>query len=239
MSTERADNPLDALDSPRSLGTVTLIATADLPSQFGDFRVAVFREEATGKEHSAIFRGELQDALEIPCRIHSECHTGDVLGSLRCDCRSQLEKALSFIGGQPAGVLLYLRQEGRGIGLGNKIKAYRLQEAGLDTVDANEALGFPAEARSYAIAADMLRILGVASIRLLSNNPHKFEGLKHEGISVVGRIPIIIEANDHSRVYLETKAGRMGHELNGSTRVKSLKLGSLINTDGELTSAGQ
>jgi GTP cyclohydrolase II len=223
MTADFLHDSLEKLESSRTLGTVSLIATADLPSRFGEFKIAAFLEKATGKEHSAIFRGDLDQALDVPCRIHSECHTGDVLGSLRCDCRSQLEKALTYIGTQPAGIVLYLRQEGRGIGLGNKIKAYRLQEAGLDTVEANEALGFPAEARGYAIAADMLRLLGVGSIKLLSNNPHKFEGLKKEGIKVTGRMPIIIEANRHNRRYLETKALKMGHELNGSTRVINFK----------------
>lgn len=223
MSADYIANPEEQLESPRRMGSVSLIATADLPSRFGEFKIAAFYEEATGKEHSAIYRGDLRGVEDVPCRVHSECHTGDVLGSLRCDCRSQLEKALSYVGRQDAGVVLYLRQEGRGIGLGNKIKAYRLQEIGLDTVEANEALGFPAEAREYAIAADMLRLLGVGSVKLLSNNPHKFEGLKKEGIRITGRLPIIIEPNKHNRHYLETKVIKMGHDLNGSLKVVEFK----------------
>ncbi len=223
MATDYIERIESELESPRKMGSVSLIATADLPSRFGEFKIAAFLEEATGKEHSAIYRGRLDGGENIPCRVHSECHTGDVLGSLRCDCRSQLEKALTYIGQQRAGVVLYLRQEGRGIGLGNKIKAYRLQEIGLDTVEANEALGFPAEAREYTIAADMLRLLGVKSVRLLSNNPHKFDGLKSEGISITGRLPIIIEPNQHNRHYLETKVSKMGHDLNGSLKVIDFK----------------
>ncbi len=218
MISDYLADSLNQLDPPRSMGNVTLIATADLPSRFGEFKITVFYEESTGKEHSAIYRGELTGSADLPCRVHSECHTGDIFGSLRCDCRSQLETALSYVGQQPRGVVLYLRQEGRGIGLGNKIKAYRLQEAGLDTVEANVALGFPPEAREYRIAANMLRLLGVKSIKLLSNNPHKFDGLAKEGIEITGRIPLIIEPNQHNRRYLKTKALKMGHDLNGSVR---------------------
>jgi GTP cyclohydrolase II len=189
-----------------------VVVSARLPSRFGTFTVHGFRD-AEGKEQLAIVRGEIRGREDVLTRIHSECLTGDVLGSLRCDCREQLERALARIGSEPMGVVLYLRQEGRGIGLINKLRAYALQERGLDTVDANLALGFAADQRDYSVAARMLRALGVSSIQLLTNNPDKVRQLTDAGVRVSSRIPHAVASCEHNRVYLETKRLRAGHWL--------------------------
>ncbi len=200
----------DQPTSPR----VRVNATAVLPTRFGDFRVYVFLSEHDHAEHIAIVRGSVWGRSNVPTRLHSECLTGDVLASLRCDCREQLERALATIGQQPFGVLLYLRQEGRGIGLTNKIRAYGLQqELGLDTVDANLALGFPDDARDYGVAVGMLCILGVASVRLMTNNPEKVRQLVAHGMPVAERLAHAVTPGDHNRDYLSTKARRSGHLL--------------------------
>ena len=189
-------------------------AQAEMPSRFGDFRVYAFREQHSGEEYGAVGRGELQGARGLPVRLHSECFTGDLMGSLRCDCRDQLEAALTYVGQAPAGLVLYLRRhEGRGIGLVNKVRAYALQEQGLDTVEANLALGFPDDLRDYEVAAAILRHLGVESVRLLTNNPSKRAGLERYGVTVEGLIPLRMEANLHNRRYLRTKKLRSGHLL--------------------------
>jgi GTP cyclohydrolase II len=193
---------------------VKVEAVAKLPTRFGDFRVVAFSNNRDGKDHLAIVHGDVLGATELPTRLHSECLTGDVLGSLRCDCRDQLEVALRKLGALDRGLLLYLRQEGRGIGLVNKIRAYALQEKGLDTVDANRALGFRDDERDYSIAAHMLSSLNVASIRLMTNNPDKIKQLEQLGVVVTGRIPHVMPANEYNRFYLETKAARSGHQLN-------------------------
>lgn len=211
------------LISPKRLENITMAAEADLPSQFGSFKIVGFFDHETGKEHSAIIKGDISGREEIPCRIHSECHTGDVLGSLRCDCRNQLEASLKYIEKRGTGVLLYLRQEGRGIGLINKIKAYRLQQEGFDTVEANLELGFPAEARRFELAAYMLDLLGVKSIMLLSNNPEKFQQLIAAGVDIRGRIPISIDANPHNKFYLDTKQKKMHHVFNNSSTLPVLE----------------
>ena len=199
-----------------------IVSIAQLPSRFGDFRAVAF-EQADGKEHLALVHGTVRGAEELPVRVHSECLTGDVLGSLRCDCRDQLTTALETLGRMPAGVLLYLRQEGRGIGLGNKIKAYALQARGLDTYEANRQLGFPDDLRTYDVAADMLRLLGVRSVDLITNNPLKIAGLVEEGIPVRGRIPSPAAHNPHNVDYLRTKRERTGHliELFGEDAAKA------------------
>lgn len=188
-------------------------SSADLPTEFGRFQVHVFSNNLDSHEHLALVRGDVAGAKNVPTRLHSECLTGDALGSLRCDCRKQLERALVQLGEQPKGVLLYLRQEGRGIGLTNKIRAYHLQQQGYDTVDANLALGFAADERDYSVAAAMLRALGVEGVALMTNNPDKIERLCAAGIDVSERISHEIEANLHNRAYLETKARRSGHLL--------------------------
>jgi GTP cyclohydrolase II len=192
---------------------VQLVAHAHLPTRFGDFELYGFYDAKANKEHTAVVRGKVEGSEGLPVRVHSECHTGDVLGSLRCDCRDQLEAALRYVGAQEAGAVIYLKQEGRGIGLLNKIKAYQLQELGLDTVEANLYLGFPDEARDYKVAEAILSLLGVKSIRLLTNNPDKIDKLRAEGVKVLGRIPIIIPANPHDEGYLATKKEKMGHLL--------------------------
>ena len=192
---------------------VKVDAVADLPTRFGRFNIIAFWNNRDAKEHVAIVHGDVLGAQDVVTRLHSECLTGDALGSLRCDCRDQLGVALTRIAQEPRGILLYLRQEGRGIGLLNKIRAYSLQDRGLDTVDANLALGFRDDERDYAVAAHMLASLTVRSVRLLTNNPKKVSELERHGIRVAGRIPHVIPANEHNRFYLQTKADRSGHYI--------------------------
>ncbi len=192
---------------------VQLVAHAHLPTRFGDFELFGFYDARDDKEHTAVVRGVVKGREAVPVRVHSECHTGDVLGSLRCDCRDQLEAALTFIGAQEAGAVLYMRQEGRGIGLLNKIKAYRLQELGLDTIEANRFLGYPGEGRDYGVAAKMLSLLGIQSVALITNNPDKIDKLTAEGVKVVERISVIAPTNPHNEGYLSVKREKMGHLL--------------------------
>jgi GTP cyclohydrolase II len=196
---------------PNVDGDLSLEASAELPTTLGTFVIYGFLEHSTGKEHTAIVKGEVNGAEDVPVRVHSQCHTGDVLGSLRCDCRDQLHAALSYIAGQERGAVVYLMQEGRGIGLINKIKAYRLQEMGLDTVEANEYLGFRPDERRYSNAAAIIRLLGIKSIAVMSNNPDKIDKIRSEGITISRRIPVVIPSNPHSEIYLETKRVVMGH----------------------------
>ncbi len=192
---------------------IELGAKAGLPTCFGDFQILVFKNSLDDKEHLAIVKGNVKGKKDVLLRIHSECLTGDVFGSKRCDCGEQLHNALHRIEDQGEGVVIYMRQEGRGIGLTNKIKAYALQEEGLDTVEANEKLGFPADMREYHLAAQIIRYLGIESIRLMTNNPAKTHGLEDLGINISNREPIVIEANDVNKDYLHTKAVKMGHQL--------------------------
>lgn len=192
---------------------IELGAKAGLPTCFGDFQILVFKNSLDDKEHLAIVKGDVKGKKDVLLRIHSECLTGDVFGSKRCDCGEQLHNALHRIEDQGEGVVIYMRQEGRGIGLTNKIKAYALQEEGLDTVEANEKLGFPADMREYHLAAQIIRYLGIESIRLMTNNPAKTHGLEDLGINISNREPIVIEANDVNKDYLHTKAVKMGHQL--------------------------
>lgn len=192
---------------------VEIASQASLPTRYGDFRVVVFANDRDGKEHLALVRGEVFGEEAVPTRLHSECLTGDVLASLRCDCREQLERALAALGALPRGVLLYMRQEGRGIGLTNKVRAYRLQEQGFDTVEANVALGFRDDERDYGVASAMLRTLGVRSVRLLTNNPDKVAQIERCGVRVAERVPHEVEGGRHNSFYLETKARRSGHLL--------------------------
>lgn len=190
---------------------VRIVAVARLPTRFGDFRLVGFWNNRDGKEHVAMVHGDVVGAEDVAVRLHSECLTGDVMGSLRCDCRDQLAEGLRAIQREGRGVLLYLRQEGRGIGLLNKIRAYALQEQGLDTVEANQALGFRDDERDYAVAAHMVKSLGLRSVRVITNNPDKMAQLTRHGVVVSGRIPHVIPPNEHNRFYLETKAARSGH----------------------------
>ena len=190
---------------------VTLAAIAELPSRFGDFQVAGFWNNRDDKEHAAFLHGDPCGGENVLVRLHSECLTGDVAGSLRCDCRDQLEVGLREIAQTDAGIVLYLRQEGRGIGFTNKVRAYGLQDQGLDTVEANLALGFKDDEREYAVAAHMLHSLQVKSIRLMTNNPNKIEQLTRFGVNVVERVPHVIPANPHNVDYLRTKAAKSGH----------------------------
>lgn len=191
--------------------SVYIYAKTTLPTLHGTFDVYVFRNTIDYKEHLAIVNGDVSGKNDVVTRIHSECLTSEVLGSMKCDCREQLEGALQHIARTPAGVVLYMRQEGRGIGLGNKIRAYALQEEGYDTVEANSLLGFPDDLREYNIAAKMLDILKVKSVNLLTNNPLKIAGLEKYGIRVNERTPLQIEPNPINRFYLHTKAEKSGH----------------------------
>lgn len=188
---------------------------AKLPTQFGEFMIYAYRDTQDNSEHVAVVKGDPAEFKDKPVmvRVHSECLTGDALGSLRCDCRMQLQAALKMIENVGAGIIVYLRQEGRGIGLVNKLKAYSLQDIGFDTVEANERLGFPADLRNYGVGAQMLNDLGVQKIRLITNNPRKIAGLKGYGIEVVDRVPLLIEATDDNSIYLATKAAKLGHML--------------------------
>ncbi len=188
---------------------VTEIGRSQLPTDHGQFDIIVFRDRQ-GLEHSALVRGDLSQGSPL-VRLHSECLTGDAFGSLRCDCGPQLQSALELIGKQTNGAIIYLRQEGRGIGLGNKIRAYALQDKGRDTVDANQELGFPADARSYEVAVDILKILGTSSVTLLSNNPAKRNALTAAGIKVNARQPLVTAKQAYNADYLKTKEQRMGH----------------------------
>lgn len=191
-----------------------IAAIADLPSRFGDFQIVSFYNNVDHKEHVAITHGNVVEAENVLVRLHSECLTGDALGSLRCDCRDQLEAALKAINEAEAGIVLYMRQEGRGIGLTNKIRAYGLQDYGYDTVEANLALGFQDDEREYSAAAHMLWSLKVRSIRLMTNNPRKVEGLRKLGVRITERVPHLLPPNPHNRFYLETKAAKSGHLIN-------------------------
>jgi GTP cyclohydrolase II len=199
--------------SPAVGSVVEIVSDASLPTRFGDFRAVAFSADASGKEHLALVRGEVTCGVRVPIRMHSECLTGDVLGSLRCDCRDQLLRSLEALGQMPTGVLLYLRQEGRGIGLTNKIRAYALQDQGFDTVDANRLLGFEDDQRDYRVAADMIRALGIRSVQLMTNNPRKIQGLRDHGIRVSTRRPMLAPVNEHNHRYLLTKQQRSGHLL--------------------------
>lgn len=190
---------------------VKIAAIAELPTRFGDFQIVSFWNNRDGKEHAALVRGDVTNSDDVTVRLHSECLTGDAFGSLRCDCRDQLEASLRTIGEMDKGIVLYLRQEGRGIGFTNKIRAYSLQDNGYDTVEANLALGFRDDERDYAVAAHMLMSLKINSIKLMTNNPKKINDLTQYGIKVSGRIPLVIPPNQYNEFYLHTKAEKSGH----------------------------
>jgi GTP cyclohydrolase II/3,4-dihydroxy 2-butanone 4-phosphate synthase/GTP cyclohydrolase II len=202
---------MQALDKSSLEGVVERYSEALVPTEYGRMRVIVYHEAGTPHEHCAIIHGDVQGKQSVLIRVHSECFTGEVLHSLKCDCREQLDYALSAIAKEDAGLVIYLRQEGRGIGLGNKIRAYALQDQqGADTVDANRLLGFEDDLRRYHVATAILAELDIDSVRLLTNNPEKVMALRAEGVAVE-RVPVPIEASEGNRDYLHTKRQRMGH----------------------------
>ncbi|MEO5591221.1 MAG: bifunctional 3,4-dihydroxy-2-butanone-4-phosphate synthase/GTP cyclohydrolase II [Chitinophagaceae bacterium] len=189
------------------------IVRVDMPTKFGHFKLVAFKEKGSTNEHLALIKGEWKKDEPVLTRVHSSCFTGDILGSLRCDCGEQLHKAMQMVEKEGRGIILYMNQEGRGIGLVNKLKAYKLQEEGMDTVEANLHLGFPMDKRDYGIGAQILRYMGVTRLRLMSNNPRKRAGLLGYGIEIVETIPIEAIPNPHNQKYLQTKKDKMGHNL--------------------------
>ncbi|MCH7909546.1 MAG: bifunctional 3,4-dihydroxy-2-butanone-4-phosphate synthase/GTP cyclohydrolase II [Candidatus Hydrogenedentes bacterium] len=202
---------------------VRRVAETRLPTEYGEFRLTVYENDVDDKNHLALVMGEIEGKTDVLVRVHSECMTGDVFHSMRCDCGSQLHEAMRIISGEGRGVLVYMRQEGRGIGLVNKIRAYELQDSGMDTEEANIHLGFDPDPREYGIGASILKDLGVTTMRLITNNPVKRSGLQGYGLSVTGRVPIEIPANEHNRDYLRTKKEKFGHDLAAFTGVPATK----------------
>ncbi|MBI2283550.1 MAG: bifunctional 3,4-dihydroxy-2-butanone-4-phosphate synthase/GTP cyclohydrolase II [Bacteroidetes bacterium] len=191
------------------------LVRVDMPTKYGHFTLVAFKEKTTGAEHLALIKGSWTEEEAVLTRVHSSCFTGDILGSFRCDCGEQLHKAMQMVEQEGKGIILYMNQEGRGIGLINKLKAYKLQEDGMDTVEANLHLGFGMDERDYGVGAQILRYLGVTKLRLMSNNPRKRAGLKGYGLEIVDTVPIEIRPNTHNRKYLETKRDKLGHEILG------------------------
>lgn len=197
----------------KSDSLVEEVVRVDMPTQYGNFKLVAFREKNSSNEHLAMIKGEWEKDEPVLTRVHSSCFTGDILGSLRCDCGDQLHKAMEMVEAAGKGAILYMNQEGRGIGLLNKLKAYQLQEQGMDTVEANLHLGFQMDQRDYGIGAQMLRQLGITKLKLMTNNPRKRVGLIGYGLEIVENIPIRVDANPHNKKYLETKRDKMGHDI--------------------------
>ena len=189
------------------------VVRVEMPTRYGDFELVAFREKNSSNEHLALLKGKWEKDEPVLTRVHSSCFTGDILGSLRCDCGEQLHKAMQMVEREGKGAILYMNQEGRGIGLLNKLKAYRLQQEGMDTVEANLHLGFQMDQRDYGIGAQMLRHLGITKLRLMTNNPRKRVGLIGYGLEIVENIPIVISPNEHNEKYLKTKRDKLGHDL--------------------------
>jgi GTP cyclohydrolase II len=211
-TTPVVQDTMNAPVEPQPL-VVEHFATAKLPTEYGEFQIVAFKNNRDGKDHVALVKGDPRGKERVICRIHSECLTGDAFGSLKCDCGPQLQSAMEQLEREGCGIILYMRQEGRGIGLANKVKAYSLQDLGLDTVEANNHLGFDDDLRTYDIAAEMLKILAPASIVLLTNNPKKLDGLRKAGIPIDERLPIQITPNAHNERYLKVKKLKSGHML--------------------------
>lgn len=205
-----SQTPADAL-TPVTTALVEFLAEARVPTEHGSFTMKLFREKATGAEHVAMVMGDVQGSALV--RVHSECMTGDVFGSLRCDCGPQLHFAMSEIGKKGSGVVVYLRQEGRGIGLANKLRAYQLQDQGMDTVEANQHLGFAADLRKFDTAAEILSFLGVKSVKLMTNNPRKVDTLTQHGVNIEERVPVRSDVQPENERYLGTKARKLGHHI--------------------------
>ena len=201
------------LSALRGRPPVALVATAELPTEHGDFLIHIFESRLDGATHVALVKGDLGDGHNVLARVHSSCVTGDIFHSSRCDCGQQLDMALKRVAAEGRGVVLYLHQEGRGIGLANKIRAYALQDRGRDTVEANEQLGFEADERDYATAVHMFQLLGVKSLRLMSNNPKKLAGVTGDALVITERVPLEVEPSDANRRYLKTKKDKLGHQL--------------------------
>lgn len=210
MKPETIKNTVPIYEDRAANHRITLSESAKLPTSHGHFQVRVAKDSAD-MEHVIIYKGEIENADNLDVRVHSECLTSEVFESLRCDCDQQLDWALDHIETRGAGLVIYLRQEGRGIGLFNKIRAYALQDSGLDTVEANNELGFPSDLRTYEVAAEILNVLGIGSINLLTNNPRKVDALRKHGIEITSRIPILIEPNTHNRHYLKVKGDKLNH----------------------------
>ena len=189
------------------------IVRVDMPTKYGHFKLIAFKEKNTNNEHLALIKGEWKPDEPVLVRVHSSCFTGDILGSFRCDCGEQLHEAMRMVEAEGQGVILYMNQEGRGIGLVNKLRAYKLQEEGMDTVEANLHLGFPMDKRDYGVGAQILRYLGISKLRLISNNPRKRAGLLGYGLEIVESVPVEIRPNPHNERYLETKRDKLGHEI--------------------------
>jgi 3,4-dihydroxy 2-butanone 4-phosphate synthase/GTP cyclohydrolase II len=213
---------------------VERVVSVRLPTEHGVFQAVAYRELLTGKHHIALVKGDVDGAEDVLVRVHSECLTGDVFHSMRCDCGEQLEHALARIEQEGCGVLLYLSQEGRGIGLLAKLKAYELQETGLDTVEANLELGFPADAREYGIGSQILADLGLTSLRILTNNPKKIAGIEGHGLRVVSQEPIEMTANDENRRYLDTKRAKLGHTIGGKLHHQRVRFDESLYEGAEL-----
>ncbi|MGB5260817.1 MAG: GTP cyclohydrolase II [Gammaproteobacteria bacterium] len=210
MKSDHTKNIVSIPADESSANNITLSEVAKLPTSHGHFEVRVVKD-SSDTEHVIIYKGTIENADILDVRVHSECLTGEVFASLRCDCDQQLGWALNHIETLGTGMVIYLRQEGRGIGLFNKIRAYALQDTGLDTVEANQELGFPSDLRTYEVAADILNALGVSAINLITNNPRKVDALQKHGIDIKRRIPILIEPNDHNRHYLRVKGDKLKH----------------------------